>query len=440
MPTRSVSHQGRAAPGLPELNQGDHPPDSLPERFSEASDTLEAPAVLRSPSPGASPSSPPQAGDAGFASSKLDRFRLREAHRPLAHSKNQRKCGRVRIQSDVEVSRRLDPDKGGAHYHGLVRCGSWSACPVCSAAIAARRGQEIEEAIRKHLESGGEVLMVTVTLRHHKGHSFRELMEVLNDSWRYMKAGGSWQGGKRRRDGTRRMGWKERIGYVGAISGTEATYGNTHGWHPHKHVLFFLEKPIPVEVLQAFLRFLRERWEKRVSGHHGLPAPSREHGVNIVRGENAARYLAKMGLGREMTGIQQKEGRSGNLTPFQLLGKWADEQDQEARKKWEEWTEVMHGKTQLFWSQGLRARLLPDTEELTDEEIVEGEEGPEELVAVIPGVVWDKIRDRSNVPAEILVAADVGGKAARVLVQGIIARELYHKDRPLVVSPRASPC
>ena len=84
----------------------------------------------------------------------------------------------------------------------------------------------------------------------------------------------------------------------------------------------------------------------------------------------------------------------------------------------------MHGKAQLFWSQGLRARLLPDSEELTDEEIVEGEDGPEELVAVIPGAVWDKIRDRPNVPAEILCAADLGGKAARILVQGIIAREL----------------
>jgi hypothetical protein len=135
-----------------------------------------------------------------------------------------------------------------------------------------------------------------------------------------------------------------------------------------------------------------------------------------------------MGLGREVTGIHQKEGRNGNLTPFQLLAKWANEGDQKARQKWEEGTEVMHGKAQLFWSPGLRARLLPDVEELSDEEIVEGEDGPEELVAVIPGVAWDRIRDRPNVPAEILIAADVGGKAASVLVQGILARELDLRD------------
>ena len=98
----------------------------------------------------------------------------------------------------------------------------------------------------------------------------------------------------------------------------------------------------------------------------------------------------------------------------------------------------MHGKAQLFWSQGLRARLLPDSEELTDEEIVEGEDGPEELVAVIPGEVWDKIRDRPNVPSEILCAAELGGKAARVLVQGIIARELFHRDPPSRAPPGAT--
>jgi hypothetical protein len=277
--------------------------------------------------------------------------------------------------------------------------------------------------------------LVTITLPHHKGQTLQELVDVLNDSWRYMKSGGSWAGGKRRRDGTQRVGWKDRIGYVGAISGTEATYGDTHGWHPHKHVLFFLEKPIQHEVLHDLLRFFRERWEKRVAERHGLPAPSWEHGVNIVRGENAARYVAKMGLGREVCGVHQKDGRKGNRTPFSLLGGWADGEDQEARKRWEEWIDVMHGKTQLFWSQGLRDRLLPNSEDLTDGEIVDGEDGPEELVAVIPGVVWDRIRDRPNIPAEILCGADPGGRAARILVRGVLNRELSLRSTPDALLP-----
>lgn len=59
---------------------------------------------------------------------------------------------------------------------------------------------------------------------------------------------------------------------------------------------------------------------------------------------------------------------------------------------------------------------------------MEGENGLEELVAVIPGAVWDKIRDSKDIPAEILSAADLGGGVARVLVQEILARELDLRD------------
>jgi hypothetical protein len=53
---------------------------------------------------------------------------------------------------------------------------------------------------------------------------------------------------------------------------------------------------------------------------------------------------------------------------------------------------------------------------LTDGEIVEGKDGPEELVAVIPGKLWDFVRDRPDLPAEILRAADLGGSLARDLI------------------------
>ena len=86
---------------------------------------------------------------------------------------------------------------------------------------------------------------------------------------------------------------------------------------------------------------------------------------------------------------------------------------------------------------GVEARLLHQSEELTDEEIVEGEDGPEELVAIISGELWDKVRDRPNVPAEVLCAADLGGKEARLLVQGIIARELFHREKPSRAPPNS---
>ncbi len=124
MPIRNLGHHDRPSPGVCELGHGHHPPDCLPKRLSKAPDTLEAREVPRSPPHGASPPSPSSGGNARFVSPKQERFRLREVSRPLARSKNQRKCGRVRIKADVEVSRRVDQEEGGAHFHGLVRCGS----------------------------------------------------------------------------------------------------------------------------------------------------------------------------------------------------------------------------------------------------------------------------------------------------------------------------
>ena len=72
--------------------------------------------------------------------------------------------------------------------------------------------------------------------------------------------------------------------------------------------------------------------------------------VTVTLRHHKCHSLAKMGLGREVAEIQQKEGRNGNLTPFQLLEKWAYQSDHDARRRWKEWTEVMHGRVQIFWS------------------------------------------------------------------------------------------
>jgi hypothetical protein len=82
---------------------------------------------------------------------------------------------------------------------------------------------------------------------------------------------------------------------------------------------------------------------------------------------------------------------------------------------------------------GLRETFLPKAGEVTDEEVVQGEDGPEERVAVVPGEVWDPIRGRPNVPAEILAATDLGGTIAR-----IIGRELSHRDPPTRAPPETT--
>jgi hypothetical protein len=59
---------------------------------------------------------------------------------------------------------------------------------------------------------------------------------------------------------------------------------------------------------------------------------------------------------------------------------------------WRSYAQHMKGKAQLFWSPGLRARL--GVGEKSDEEIVEGEEQGKVVHAIIPGDVWDDLRQK----------------------------------------------
>ena len=58
----------------------------------------------------------------------------------------------------------------GAGYAGLSTCASVWACPCCAARIAARRAAELV-AVRTAVRlMGGTAYLVTLTVRHHKGH------------------------------------------------------------------------------------------------------------------------------------------------------------------------------------------------------------------------------------------------------------------------------
>jgi len=57
------------------------------------------------------------------------------------------------------------------------------------------------------------------------------LWELLSKGWGYMTAGRQW------------IQFKETFGLVGTIKAVEVTHGG-NGWHPHIHVLFFVDAPM----------------------------------------------------------------------------------------------------------------------------------------------------------------------------------------------------
>jgi hypothetical protein len=127
--------------------------------------------------------------------------------------------------------------------------------------------------------------------------------------------------------------------------------------------------------------------------------PDYEHGVNVEiiperaeDRENAARYLAKLGL--ELTAISQKMGPEGHYTSWDIARRAATG-DARFVELWKEHGRAMRGARQLTWSRGLR-ELLGLRPERSDHEIAlePGEtlcgDEVERLLGTIDGTLWDQ--------------------------------------------------
>lgn len=175
--------------------------------------------------------------------------------------KSVRCCGRL-LHNDavgdpddgqrVLIKRRDMNGRAVASYHGLVTCGSVWSCPRCSAVIAHTRAEEIAAAVRECQRRGGDVYLLTLTMRHTRRDSLAELWDGLSSGWRSAFGSRTWTGQKARtaiRNGSainisQVVGDAERFGIAGLTRVVEATYGSPtaggNGWHLHIHALVFV--------------------------------------------------------------------------------------------------------------------------------------------------------------------------------------------------------
>lgn len=321
------------------------------------------------------------------------RFRLREVARPFQRNKNGGKCGRVPHAGSVEIRRRVED--GSAHYHGLIRCGSWSACPVCSVVIAMHRAAEVRRIADAHRAAGGAFYLVTLTLPHDQGDRLEPMYHAVADSYRYVRSGAMWYQAK------------ARIAYVGEIRALEATVG-ANGWHPHLHVLLFTSRALSAAERDELRAYYLRRWCASVV-RFGYRAPTAEHGVTIVE-SHRDEYVAKMGLADELAKGGSKDAHRASRTPLQVLADLAESGDSADLDLWREWVLSMHGARQLTWSRGLRERYAVDAEK-SDAEVVAGEsQGADEQIAVIAPDMWRTVvRVDAGLMWQLLDAAERGG-------------------------------
>ncbi len=329
---------------------------------------------------------PPSVGYGGAA---VHRFMLQSAARELVPAERVSKCLRVPVGSGVDVF--YAPGVRSAHYGGLQTCGSVWMCPVCAAKISERRRLELEQALAAF---DGLVVLATFTVQHCASDRLSTLLDGFLTSLRRLRVGSPW------------IKIAARFGIAGSVRAFEITHG-VNGWHPHAHVLFFLD---PGGDISLFGDALRRRWLSLLD-RAGLSA-SWSVGVDVrAANSTVGGYVAKFGsqwtAAHELTKSVVKRSRAGGRSVAELLTDYALNADSAAGSLWREYALLLKGKRHLVWSNGLRSRLLPDVVEKTDEELASEHDEVAIVLATLTLRQWSVVV-ANDARAELLTVASSG--------------------------------
>lgn len=328
-----------------------------------------------------------------------------------------RTCGRGTRDEHVEVHRLQDVEGPRATVRGLVTCGSIWSCPVCAAHIRYVRSVEVSEACVRHLDAGGGLLFLTLTLRHHRGERLADLLDGLLAALSATFGGAPWY---RQRD---------RLGVVGRIRSTEVTDG-ANGWHPHAHLLLFLEEPLDGAEVNRLRHWLSDRWATMVE-RRGLQLPDDRHGcvLEVVgSGDGVGAYVAKVqeaaSVPLELTRGDLKSSRGGRL-PFELL-EAAGDGERDALARWWEYEQATHRRRCIEWSRGLRDRLGIAPEQTDDEIVATDTTTDDSLLVTLRAEDWHAVA-RAGLDVDLLEAAEDHGLHGVLLV---VADALQRRSAP----------
>jgi hypothetical protein len=173
---------------------------------------------------------------------------------------------------------------------------------------------------------------------------------------------------------------------IGVVRSLEVTYGE-NGWHPHLHLLLFVESEVEREKLESLLDDFITDWRFVVGRDLGV-MPSVERAVDLTwfgsDSVAAAGYVSK--VAKEITQADSKSGRD----PFSLLDVEGVARDR-AVAMWCEYADTMRGVQSISWTKGLRD-LLGLGRQVTDEELLEDVDQGDDVVHSMLWAEWQKVR------------------------------------------------
>jgi len=257
-----------------------------------------------------------------------------------------------------------------AYFTGIITCKSIWTCPVCAERIVCERISQLKDA----LSSGYKAVMVTVTLRHDRHDRLADLLRSLKDAVRRLKSGRWWSN------------YKDRFGIVAYVSSYEITWGDVYGWHPHAHILLFLDTDkVDADVMWSELITKYVDVISKLGGY-----ASRNHSVDVSHADGDVKdYLVKHvsvdgDLALEMSSSKTKDGRSNYSKTFWDLV-FLSYYFAYAVDLVKEYAHATYRLQSMIWSRGAKDVLGvsdPDDDNKDDDQIV----------ALITRPLWDVIR------------------------------------------------
>ncbi len=381
------------------------------------------------------------------AANRATRFALQSVARRLLPDEAVSRCLRVPIPTRQHVDVYHQPQYQSASFGGLQVCGSPWACPVCAQRIAERRRAELARAIEAHRAAGGVVLIAALTVSHTRHDVLRVLLATFLAAVKELQSGRPW---------TR---LREAYGLLGMVRALETTWGPVHGWHPHIHLLLFLDAPLAWEEVTdadrrgwvaTFEEDLFEHWEY-AAACHGL-AMNRARGVKVQQTDGAVMdYVAKWGREPaarpwgpedEVAKAHVKQARSSDdaadagerYNPFDLLREvLATGEVTEVGPLFCEYVWAFKGRSQLRWTPHLRERFFPKEREQSDEEVARRHDADAVLLGSLSLDDWRAVL-RADARAAVLTAAGTGVWAAVAAVVAGVYAAVAHLG-PMAAAP-----
>ena len=326
----------------------------------------------------------------GFGStasqSRFLRYALQNSVCVLLPESNVTACQKLIIPGRNGVEVVYSDERKRARLGNLCTCSLLWICPVCASRISEGRSALLLQGMGA---AKVNALHIVFTMSHGRSQRLAPNLAALLDAYKALTHGRAW------------VSFEARYSWITAIRALEVTHG-VNGWHPHLHVLAFLEKPLHYDEAFMFDIQLTDLWLSRLASQGA--AASQEHGIVISTAEkSAATYVAKFGreptigangksvwgIERELTKAVTKNARYNGRTPWALLSDYA-QGDQQAGALFVEYAEAFKGKKQLVIP--LAARKLLHLDDVTDDELAAAPLSPiERLLVRLDADQWVRI-------------------------------------------------